>query len=397
MQKTRVVGFVFGGDSPESEVSVITMLQMKKFAEMSSWMQAKYFFWDKEGHDFWLIPNGKLAAEIFASGEHKKVSMRVEFGLFGDIFKASGIFRKKVCHVDAVVNCCHGGFGESGELAGLMKCLGIPFSTSNHTALGLSMDKHLFKCAVKTMGIKVPAWVHVTDRDFQTPEVWNSKLEKIKKIGDAWIVKPNDSGSSLGVTVARTEDEIENAVKVAFEFSKSVIIEKLIENKIEFNCGVVGRAGSVVVSEVDQIVSNSEMFSFEDKYIGERGVIEHKKNTTRVCGGAKKCAGMAAAKRLLPAPISDDLKTKIQSTATRVFEGLGLSGIARVDFLFDAESQKLFVGEINAVPGSMGIYFFAGSKFDELMLLKKLVDDAEKEQAECLKVKPEFVPKILKQ
>ena len=387
--QTQHIGFVFGGNSPEREVSILTMLQVKRLVGCSSWAVPHYFFLDKTGHGFWHIPSDKLCADLFKCGKLEKVATKVEFVSGGDVFFRGKVIQRKVCHVDAIVNCCHGGFGECGELAGFFKVLGIGFSTSNHVALGLSMDKHLFKCVMKSMGIKTPAWICAKKSDFESDEKAQEMLERmIKKLGEKVIVKPNNSGSSLGVTVPKSKEELLPAIKLAFEFSESVIVEKLVENKIEFNCAVVGGKSGCVASEVDQVITESEMFSFEEKYIG--GEI---KPNSKSCA-SKKGAGMDNAKRLLPAPISDSLKEKIQQTAKKAFEVLGLGGVARVDFLYDQKSKQLFVGEINAVPGSMALYFFKKSKFDGLSLVRELAQIAIQESNSEKLVSDDFVPKI---
>lgn len=386
MQKLNV-GFIFGGDSAEREVSIVTMLQIKRLAEVSGWMIPHYIFWDKNGKDMYKIDGKYLVAKTFEGDEYKKLGRAFMFAYGGDAVSVKA-FKRRIFHVDAVVNCCHGGYGESGELSGFMKVLGIPFTTPSVLGLGVSMDKHIFKSLMRAVKIKVPSWVSFSKSEFENTERFDVIKEKISRLGEEVIVKPNASGSSLGVSISEGMQEVENAIRVAFKFDSRVIVERVIPNLVEFNCVCMKARGETIVTDVDQIERSGDMFTFEQKYIGEE------RGHSKVSG--KKLAGMAGAARMLPAPISDELTGKIKQVARKVFDTLGLVAPARVDFLFDSERGELFVGEVNAVPGSMGLYFFERTNFDGLRVLREMVMAAISEHKKQLSVSDEFVPKIFR-
>ena len=392
MQK-KCVGFVFGGASAEREISIVTMLQVKKFASITPSIIPYYFYIDEVSGNFYYLEDKDMISSTFVTNEKvKEKATKIEFCKNGFVVKRGKLFTKTICKIDAIVNCCHGGIGEGGELAGYFATLNIPFSTTSHTYLGFSMDKNLFKSCMRSWGVKVPDWICFSFYQFN--ENKDEIIEKVESLGYPLIVKPNASGSSLGITIVNSSSELEEAITVAFEFDDKVIAEKVVKNLVEFNCACLKIDDKIYVSEVDQIEKSDDktIFSFEEKYIGEKDQNASKKP-------AKKAVGMDNAKRLLPAPISKDMAQKIQKTARLVYENLGASGVARIDFLFDKKKKSLYVGEINAVPGSFGLYFFSGTSIDGISLISAMVKTAIKEheiRTRKLQIKQELIPKIFK-
>lgn len=388
--KKNIVGFIFGGNSAENEVSVVTTLGIDKIMKGVSNFSPEYIYMSKE-NKFFYIKRSEMNVDTFKSGDYLKKENEILILHGGDVIFKNHKIKKKLFHLSACVNCCHGGAGEDGNLSGYFNILSIPFSTSSHTALGIAMDKNLFKLAVKSMGILSANWVHFSRYDWQ-----NFKSEIIHKISQLkfpLIVKPNASGSSLGINIARNLDELNSMIDIAFEFDNSVIVEKLIENKTEFNCAVIGNENEIIVSDVDQIEEKGDMFSFQDKYIGNC----NDKPVKNVNSSSKKLGGgMESVKRLLPAPISNNLKDKIQETSAKIFKTLGLSGVVRIDFLYDNSKKKLYVGEVNAVPGSLALYFFKNSKIGVLGVINKLINIAKNSSENNVSVNEKFIPKIFR-
>jgi len=389
----KCVGFVFGGASAEREISIVTMLQVKRFASIAPSISPYYFYIDEISGDFYCLEDKDMVADTFVTNQKvKEKAKKIEFCLNGFIVKRGRLFTKTLCKLDAIINCCHGGIGESGELAGYFATLNIPFSTMSHTYLGISMDKNLFKSIVKSWGVKVPDWLCFSASQFK--DGLEEIIDKSYTIGYPLIVKPNASGSSLGITIVKSSQELESAISLALEFDDKVILEKMVKNLVEFNCACVKIDDKTYTSEVDQIEKTDDktIFSFKEKYIGETSENISKKP-------AKKAVGMDNAKRLLPAPIGKELTQKIQKAARLVYDNLGASGVARIDFLFDKKKKCLYVGEINAVPGSFGLYFFSGTSIDGITLLSSMVKTAIKEHEKRNKkllIKSELVPKIFK-
>lgn len=378
------IGFVFGGQSAESQVSVVTALQISRQIKNCDAFVCYFVYLDTNGKDFYLIKSADMTVDTFKNEKYKSIGSLISFSYGGVIKKASGLFKKAIATVDAVINLCHGGVGEDGALAGYMGVLSIPFSTASHTALGIAMDKNIFKTLLKGMKIKVSSWISVAFSEYEKEPEYVK--QKCIKLGLPLVIKPNASGSSLGVMVVKTYEELESAIHDAFLFDNNIIIEKMVENKIEFNCAVIGSPFHAECTEVDQIQEMGEVFSFSEKYIGS-GVPAKKPL-------GKKTLGMQNASRLLPAPIDEKLKNQIQTISFKIFKCLKLSGVARVDFMYDKKEKKLYVGEINSVPGSLALYFFSSTNIDAIKLISLLYDIAISEHKSKHHVKADFVPKI---
>lgn len=394
MQKSYV-GFIFGGNSAESDVSVVTALGLEKQIRGTIEFEPVFIYISRE-NKFYYVPCSYMRVDTFKNVADRLRKFEIDFVRGGGVRKVHGLKRKLLFSLDAIVNCCHGGAGENGELSGYFKLLDIPFSTASHLALGLAMDKNLFKLALRSSGILVPSWVYFSGFEYSKNK--DEIISKVVALRFPVIVKPNASGSSLGVTIVGSVEELEEAVLVALEFDSSVVVEKLVQNKVEFNCAVLGGGEEIIVSDVDQIENNHNLFSFADKYIGspsDKGGLQSGQISKIGTGNnAKSLKGMESAARLIPAPISDGLTHKIQSVSAQVFKLLRLSGISRVDFLYDKKKKKLYVGEINAVPGSMALYFFSRSKLGCRGVISKLIEIAKSERKRNKSVNEKFIPKI---
>ena len=231
------VGFIFGGESAESDVSVVTALGLEKqIRGVTEFVPV--FLYVSKSREFFLVPSSMMNVETFKNPEKYLRKNRIEIKFGGLVVRSSRCSHRRLCSLDAVVNCMHGGDGENGAIAGYMKTLGVPFSTSSHLALGLSMNKNLFKRVLRASGILVPSWVYFSKKEWLKNS--DDLLEKIQALRFPVVVKPNSSGSSLGVTVAKSLTEIKDAVNVAMKFDDEIIIEKFVQNKVEFNCAVLG-------------------------------------------------------------------------------------------------------------------------------------------------------------
>ena len=377
----NIIGFVFGGKSAEREISIVTMLQIKNMINSDRDIVPKFIYYDENGIDFYLIDSAKMTGEFFANFRYSDVT-KIYFSAGGEVYKSKGKIKRKLFTISAAVNCCHGGGGEDGALAGFMKTLGIPFSSFNHTALGVSMDKNLFRLVMLGAGISVAPGFAFSKNEYDSNP--SDIIKKVCKFKFPVIVKPNASGSSLGVNKAESVADFTEYVALAFLYDNDVVVEKFIQNKQELNVAVVGsKSEGYIVSEVDEVNYSGEVFSFDDKYI---------KNDNSDCPKSK--LKMENAKRNLPANINNSLKELIQKTGKEIALLLGICGIARIDFMFDRKAKKLYVIECNSVPGSLALYFFLGTSLEKGNLIKKLVSIAQNEQKNQIDYAKQYNPKI---
>ena len=193
---------------------------------------------------------------------------------------------------------------------------------------------------------------------FYDTEYYTSKEEiekKVKKLGYPVIIKPANLGSSVGISIARTEDELEKSIEEAIEYDTKIVVEKVIENMTEVNCSVLGNYQSQQTGVLEEVMGADEFLSYQDKYLGG--------------GKTKGSKGMASTNRVIPARISDDLTKEIKETSKKVFRALNLSGVCRIDYIIDKKNNKFYVNEPNTIPGSLSFYLWepAGKPYNELL------------------------------
>lgn len=186
--------------------------------------------------------------------------------------------------------------------------------------------------------------------------------------------------------MADNKNEFESKLNEAFEFENEVIVEKFISGCREFNVAVLGIGEDLQVSEIDEPVKNQDVLTFADKYLsGESG--------NKI--GGKKCS-MSSQKRDFPKNLPEELVVKIKSLAIKTFKSLNLCGVVRIDFLFDENSGKLYVCEVNAIPGSLAYYFFDNGRYLINSMVEKLIEIAKNKDNYYKKIQTEFLTDVLK-
>lgn len=361
---------IFGGKSYEHDISVVTASQIYNKTKLENInlillyisRDNKFFVYKNKKFnlkDFSI--NGfdskskKFIEVTFVSGENNRIFNKTLFGL------------KEYLTVYEAVICCHGGMGEDGRLVAFLESFGISCSAGDSCALSICMNKFLFKQVMK--GLDVP-----TVRGFKISkfEYENDKKSidfKLRFLKFPLVLKQNNGGSSIGLFVANNKEEFEKMLIDAFEFDSEILVEKYIGGVREFNVAVIGNSQKFDVSEVDEPLKEHEVLTFTDKYLsGSQG------KGTKIEGSLKN--SMANQTRKLPADISDELRDKIKFLASKIFKSLNLQGIVRVDFLFDELNEKLYVCEVNAVPGSLSYYFFKENKILVNSLTQRLIEIA---------------------
>lgn len=357
---------VFGGKSYEHDISVVTASQIFnktkiediKLVPLYLSRENKMFVYESSKFDLKDFSKSKFDAKnkkfkeiAFVSGENNILFLKTKLGLKEYIKASSAIF------------ACHGADGENGKLVSIFESVNICASAGNFDSLAVCMNKFLFKQTMKGLGVKVVSGFKITKSNYEN----NKKIymKKLKTFKFPVILKANSGGSSIGVFVAENEEDFESKLEEVFEFDGEVLVEKYISGCREFNVAVLGVVGDYEISEVDEPIKEHELLSFADKYNSGDG------KATKSNKSAKN--SMAASLRKFPAEISNVLRDRIQKTAGKIFEGLNLCGVVRIDFLYDEQNDKLFVCEVNTIPGSLAYYFFNSNKILVNNLVKKLI------------------------
>lgn len=382
------VAVLFGGKSPEHEVSVITGLQAFEHFDRERFDVTPVYI-AKDGRWYIGPELGKIETyrNLFRISEkavQETISIDSELkGLQPYQQKRLNPFQKTRPHepFDVMFPCFHGGLGENGGLAGVFEAMDLPYMGPGITGGVLGMDKLVMKQLFAQNDIPITKYLWLRR------QTWQKKSDELVKEIEEQLhyplfIKPANGGSSIGTAKVHSRKELKNAVEVACLFDQTVIVEESFENSREINISVIGNAGSeLLLSVCEEVFSSGEVLSFEDKYMGNSKT-----------GGSK---GMAATKRQIPAKIPKEIEKKMRDLAKKVFIVLEASGVARIDFLYREKTGEIVVLEINTIPGSLSFYLWEASGVSFKDMLSKLVELAIERYDEAKKNTTTFQSNIL--
>jgi D-alanine-D-alanine ligase len=355
------VAVVFGTRSVEHEISIITACQaMSVLRELGAEVVPVYI--TKEGR--WLTKPEFTELDTFRRQlPHEGAAIQLDLDQ-GRLLAGgySRLGRPRDLRVDVIYPCLHGTLGEDGTLAALADVARLPQVGSPTLASSLAMDKFRSKKFFEACGLPV-----VAGRATSTLE---GALETASGFGYPLVVKPNRSGSSIGVNLVEGEGELQDAMEVALSFDTEVVIEPAVRGASDLNCAVK-RAGPRA-SEVERPLRASGFLSYRDKYVTKTGAAGTDSAATPK-GGSK--AAYPDPRRELPAQIPASTRSEVQRLAVAAFDALGCAGSARVDLLL-SDSGELFLNEVNTIPGSLAFYLWEATGISFPALLEELVTEA---------------------
>ncbi len=347
--KTKV-GVFFGGRSTEHEISVISANQA-----INAFNPEKYeiipIYLSKEGR--WYTGKNLLTLSNYKNipallEKCTEVYMRPVFGDYNLYNARKGLFGKEIFDtLDVAVPVLHGTNVEDGKFEGVLETIGIPYAGCDTLASANGMDKITMKMILKAEGVPVVDYVWFTDHRWNSDR--DAAIEDVEKtIGYPVIVKPADLGSSIGIGAAHNREELIERVNDAARFSQRIIVEHMVTALREINCSVLGDADEFSTSVLEEPVKADEILSYGDKYMA---------------------GGMHAAQKKIPAELPADVEKECRRLAGETFRILGCHGVSRVDLIMDDATGKVYVNEINTIPGSLSYYLWeaAGLPFEDLM------------------------------
>ncbi len=363
--KTNVAVF-FGGRSVEHEISVISALQAINAFDKEKYditpvyisKQGKWY----TGDNLLDIRNYRDMKKVVENAE--EVFMRPEYGDYNLYKVNTGIFSKRnpiVTTLHVVIPVLHGTNGEDGIFEGVLETIGIPFAGCNTLSSANGMDKITMKMILRESGVPIVDYVWFTDRQWLSSK--DSIIEQVEnKLGYPVIVKPANLGSSVGIGKASNRQELISKIDNAEKFSQRIIVEHMIEQLKEINCSVLGDADEHQSSVCEEPIKTGDFLSYEDKYMG----------------GSKTTAGMQASDKRIPADLPESMSEQIRQMAGETFRVLSCHGVSRVDVMVDEKDNRIYVNEINTIPGSLSFYLWEASGISFPELMDKLVQLALK-------------------
>ena len=348
------IAVLFGHRSCEHDISIITACQAIKNLDSKKYniipiyitKDNKYITGESLKH-ISNYPNYVKGKEIVFLANSNYVYLKGKFGLV----------RHK--RIDCALFCFHGKYGENGAMQGLFELNNIPYTSTGLVGSINGTSKTLFKEILK--GINVPniKGVEIKDNEYFLDK--NKCVRKIiKTLNLPVIIKPNELGSSIGISVASNEIELNSALKLAFDLGNSALVEKYISDFKEVNIAILFDGEKYIFSDIEEVVKSDKILSFENKYISGS-----KKSTNLVAtyfGGNFK------------ADLNEMEIEKIKKYTLKVALKLNLRGVVRFDYIIC--EKKIYLNEINTIPGSLANYLFKNKGINYKNLLDILINSA---------------------
>ena len=355
------VALIFGGCTPEHEVSIVTAHQVCLALQENHHVVPIYV--TKTGE--WLTGDALRDLATFTNGtlphasDFDKVAVEFhpepKFVINAKHWLGQKVRKRTVLPIDVVFPAIHGTHGEDGTLQGLLELMNLPYVGAGVVGSAVGMDKIMMKAVLNENELPILPYL------WWTQHAWETQCDEIIKDVEATLtyplfVKPAMGGSSIGVSHVKNQTELVSAVEVAEHYSRRILVEKAVEDPVEINCAVMGTE-EPTASVCEQPITQANFLSFDDKYIHHE----------------EESSGMAGADRKIPAPISEKLSLHIQGLATRTFQVLDCAGVARIDCLVDVD-QNVYVNEINTIPGSYSYYLWVHQGIEFPKLVSELID-----------------------
>ena len=320
-ERTRLV-VLFGGQSAEHDVSCMTAFHVMRACDPQRYELVPVGI-DRDGG--WHLAHHAVAALEGSGADARSLPATVE--ATGEAVTPAHALSGASTDVaplpstTVVLPLLHGPMGEDGTVQGLLELAGVPYVGSGVLGSALGMDKAMAKDVLARHGVPQARWVALHEHDASPASLEAAAAT----LGMPVFVKPANMGSSVGVSKARTVDELDSAVKDAFAYDEWVVIEEAITGR-EIEVAVLGdlRPRASVPGE---IVPGNEFYDYEDKYVDD------------------------GAELLVPAPLSPDEAAKVQALALEVFALLRCDGLARVDFFYEEGGRGFLCNEVNTMPG----------------------------------------------
>lgn len=372
------LGLFFGGNSVEHEVSIISALQAYQVIDKTKYDVIPIYI-SKEnemyvGKDVGDISKYNSIETLIARSQ--KVTLVYDHKQVRIVKYPFKFLNRVYDYLDLALPIVHGSNVEDGTLVSLFKMVNLPFVGSDVLASAIGMDKQIMKDVLKSHDVPVLDYLTFNRHDYDLG-VETIIKKTLKKYGYPLIVKPANLGSSIGITKVETKKEFIEALDTAFAYTHKIIIERCVIKLREINCSVLGNYEEAIASECEEPILNDGFLSYDDKYMSK----------------GSKTKGMSSLKRKLPADIPATMKKEIQELAIKTFNVLNCSGVARIDFIL--EGKKVYVNEINTIPGSLSFYLWQESGIEYPELLDRLIKTALKEKKDEEKIMSSFETNIL--
>ena len=367
MTKRKIrVGVIFGGKSGEHEVSLMSAQSVMRAIDKGKYEVVPIGI-THEGR--WLTGGDPLKA---LTGGQTSMPQLLESGyvLDADVPRGQtppehrelvpGTQAAGIPEVDVVFPVVHGTYGEDGTVQGLLELADLPYVGAGVMASAVAMDKAIMKDVLRSHGLPVVDHV-VVKRSSWEADPAPVRAQVAGSIGYPCFVKPANLGSSVGISKAHSEQELDAAIELAAQYDRKILVEKCVEQAREIEVSVLGN-DDPIASAPGEIIPSREFYDYAAKYLDN------------------------ASELLIPAPLDPETSDQIRQLAIDAYLAFDCAGMARVDFLLSRATGELFIGEVNTIPGFTAISMYpklweaSGIPYPEL--IDRLIELALERHAE---------------
>lgn len=345
------IGVIFGGRSVEHEISVITALQAmdnidKEKYEVVPIYITKNLEWYTGGmlrhldsfKDFDLIKR-------YA----RRVNLVNKNGRF--VLQTTGLIARELNEIHLAFPMVHGANCEDGTIQGYLQTIGIVYTGNNIYASSVGQDKVFMKQILDYNKIPIIKYEWFLSDEYEDNQ--EELFKKLDKLKYPLILKPATLGSSVGIEIINRKEELSEAINRIIKFDKKIVVEEKLDNVIEYNCSVLKHKGKILTSEIEEIIFDG-VRTYEEK------IVLTEENV----------------KREYPAKINKELEEQIRKISIETFKLLDNSGVIRVDFIYDKNTKKLYVNEVNTIPNCFSHHLWEEHNISYRELLDILINDA---------------------
>lgn len=355
------IGIIIGGCSVESEISLISGSQA--YLNLDDTKYNKIMFYLDKNNKLYI---GKCLENIetFKTNNFtdlKEVALR---NINNQVYYYLLTKPKKLYPVDIFIPVVHGYGVEDGTIAGYLDMYNATYTSSSLIPSSTVQDKALTKVLLDKYKID--------NVEYQI--LLSSDDEVLLEL--PLIIKPAYLGSSIGISIVKTKEELDDAINNAFKYVNKVLVEKYISNYLEYNCAVIKDKEEYITSSIEEVLHTKDILSFSDKY----------ENNNKMSDSTN---------RIVPANIPTQLKEKIENLSIYIYKIFNLAGVVRIDYIYDTEEEILYVNEINNIPGSLAFYLFEPLGITFTKLLDILIHSAILEKHKKNKLITSFKSNVL--
>jgi D-alanine-D-alanine ligase len=375
--RKTTVAVLFGGRSPEHDVSVVSALQVMNALDAHTYDILPVYITTKGE---WLtgdvlrrrdsyIPKadtaGITSVRLDVVPQKRSRFIAGKPGLLG---------KEHYIEFDVALPVFHGLVGEDGGIQGLLETANVPYTGMRLMASSILMDKVVTKRILSSVGIPVLPFREVrrpVEGTYVPAEILKSILDGLEP---PYCVKPSHLGSSIGVGKAGSIDDVAALLPGIFLYDDTAIIEPFVPHMVEYNVAVAAMDGRIVTSAIERPKRTEELLDFKEKYLSGGG----KKTGTKIPGQSSE--GMLSLTRDINPDLPPQMESNIRSWAQATFACVYGSGVPRIDFISNEKTGEVWLNEVNPCPGSLGFFLWEASRENPVLfsvLLDHMIAEAK--------------------